>query len=1701
MKTSHLFLAFFLIFGIQSGFAQAPNYVWAKRIGGTDIETGRSIAVDAAGNSYTTGQFRGTVDFDPGPGTALVTTLGVEDIFITKLDNAGNYVWNRRIGSATSEYSYSIALDPSGNIYITGQFAGSVDFDPGAGVATLTSLGSWDAYVLKLDVSGNFVWARRFGSTLADIGRTVTADAAGNVYTTGTYTGTVDFDPGAGTSNLVAVGGLDVFISKLDAAGNFVWAQSVGGTGAEEGRGLIVDGTGNVFLCGYFAATADFDPGAGTFNLTSAGSNDIYLVKLNSAGTFVWAVSMGGTLSDAAVSIALDAVGNIQMGGSFNGTADFDPGVGVNNLTSAGAADMFVLKLNATGSLIWVTRTGGTGDDNANQIVLDPLDNVYIGGGFNATVDFDPGAGTVNLVSSGGFDISIAKLDASGNYLWAVRMGGISNEAAYSIAYHSSGTIYSTGAFDDVVDFNPGAGVANLTSAGAQEVFVQKLCQLAPQPGVISGPSPICSGTTNTYSITPVPTATTYTWSTPAGWTGTSTTNSISTTASLTSGNVSVVANNACGASVVRTLSVTVTPTPTFPTVITGNTNVCPGSTNIYTIGFVNGATLYTWTYPVGWTGPATSTIPSVSTTAGPNSGTISVTASNSCGSAGPRTLVVTVTAGPTSTVSSQTNISCNGGTNGAATVLASGGTSPYTYVWAPSGGTAATATGLAANTYTCTITDAAGCTRAQTVTITQPSALASSISSQTNVSCNGGANGAATVSVSGGSPLYTYSWAPSGGTAATTTGRSAGTYTCTITDANGCTRTQTVSLTQPTAITSSVSSQTGASCNGGSNGTATVLAGGGISPYTYSWAPSGGTAATATGLSAITYTCTITDANSCTRTQTVTITQPTAITSSVSAQTNVLCNGASTGAATVAVSGGTPGYTYSWAPSGGTAATTTARPAGIYTCTITDASGCTRTQTVNITQPTAITSSISASTNVTCNGGNNGTATVLAGGGTPGYTYLWAPSGGTTATATGLSALVTYTCTITDANGCTRTQTVTLTQPAGMSSSVASQVNVSCNGGANGSATITVSGGTGPYTYAWLPSGGTTASITGRTAGVYTCTITDAGGCTRTQTVNIAQPSAITSAVSSQTNVSCNGGNNGAATISVSGGTPGYTYLWAPSGGTTASITGRTFGTYTCTITDANGCTSTQTVNITQPTVLTAAIASQTDVSCNGGSNGDITVTASGGTSGYTYLWSPSGGTAATATGLTATTYSCLITDANGCSTTQTATLTQPSAINATVSAQTDVTCNGGSDGSATMNATGGVGGFTFAWTPTGGNTATATGLSALITYTCTITDANGCSIAQTVTITEPNAIASSVSSQTDLTCNGSNDGAATITASGGTGLLSYDWTPGNPTGDGTVSVTGLSAQTWTCTITDANMCMHTQVVTITEPTAVTTSVTSQTDPTCNAGNDGTADIAATGGVGNFTYLWSPSGGTAATATGLAAGSYTCLVTDANGCAASEIITLSEPAAITSSQTVTLCAGQTLTVGASTYTVTGIYNETLTALNGCDSTVTTDLTINASIDVSTTVVGNTATANQNGATYQWIDCLNSNAPLAGETNQSLTPAVSGDYAVIVTVGSCSDTSACTNVITGIDALEVNNFSVYPNPTNGVVTIQLNTFSPNAQIEVFNALGQMVITAKPTNTVTTVELPEDNGIYLVRVTINGMSTTQKVIKE
>jgi pimeloyl-ACP methyl ester carboxylesterase len=461
------------------------NFLWAKRIGGTDYDEGYSVAIDATGNVYLTGDFRSTADFDPGSGTYNLTSAGDYDIFVVKLGEQPpivfnpNFLWAKDLGGASDDVGRSIVVDANRNVYTTGYFQGTSDFDPGPGIYNLTSAaGSFDIFISKLNASGNFLWAKQLGGVSDDRGNSIAVDANGNVFTTGYYSGIADFDPGSGTYNLTSVGYLDIFVSKVDASGNFVWAKSLGGSdGSDAGSSIIVDISGNIYTTGYFHEIADFDPGPGTFNLTSVGNSDIFVSKLDASGDFVWAKGMGGTNAsgDIGLSIVIDINGNSYTTGYFCGTADFDPGSGTYNLTSAGDHDVFVSKLDVTGNFLWAKQIGGVGDDFGNSITVDVNGNIYITGNFIYTVDFDPGPGTYNLTSYGENDIFVSKLNTSGNFLWAKQIGGIGDDRGHSIAVDNNGSVYTTGFFLGTIDFDPGSRIYNLISAGLWDIFLSKL--------------------------------------------------------------------------------------------------------------------------------------------------------------------------------------------------------------------------------------------------------------------------------------------------------------------------------------------------------------------------------------------------------------------------------------------------------------------------------------------------------------------------------------------------------------------------------------------------------------------------------------------------------------------------------------------------------------------------------------------------------------------------------------------------------------------------------------------------------------------------------------------------------------------------------------------------------------------------------------------------------------------------------------------------------------------------------------------------------------------------------------------------------------------------------------------------------------------------------------------------------------------------
>ncbi|HBI16279.1 MAG TPA: hypothetical protein DDY20_12360 [Desulfobulbaceae bacterium] len=473
-----LILALYLPNVLQITPVQAADggFSWAKAMGGASSGGGEDIFVDTSGNVYTTGTFEGSADFDPGPGTFYLSSLSIRDIFISKLDSSGNFLWAKAIGGYIDYPSRnpSISVDPSGNIYVTSVFGGTVDFDPGAGRFYLTSAGYSDIFILKLNNSGNFVWARSMGGAEYDSASGISANTSGNVYTTGNFFGTVDFDPGPGTFNLTSSANeYDMFISKLDSDGNFVWAKATSPGSSD----ICLDASGNVYTTGCFNGTVDFDAGADTFFLTSAGGGDIFISKLDSNGDFIWAKALGGATNDCGYDITVDTSGNVYTSGIFQESEAFVPGA----WTNLGIHwDIFVSKLDNAGNVVWFKVVSGMGSTDLypGGISVDTSGNVYTTGFFANTFDFDPGDGTFHLTSAGESDMYISKLDSSGNFVWAKAIGGPLSDGASGITIDSSGNIYATGAFTGTVDFDPGPGTFNLTSAGGYgDIFVLSLNQ------------------------------------------------------------------------------------------------------------------------------------------------------------------------------------------------------------------------------------------------------------------------------------------------------------------------------------------------------------------------------------------------------------------------------------------------------------------------------------------------------------------------------------------------------------------------------------------------------------------------------------------------------------------------------------------------------------------------------------------------------------------------------------------------------------------------------------------------------------------------------------------------------------------------------------------------------------------------------------------------------------------------------------------------------------------------------------------------------------------------------------------------------------------------------------------------------------------------------------------------------------------------
>jgi len=923
---------------------------------------------------------------------------------------------------------------------------------------------------------------------------------------------------------------------------------------------------------------------------------------------------------------------------------------------------------------------------------------------------------------------------------------------------------------------------------------------------------------------------------------------------------------------------------------------------------------------------------------------------------------------------------SCFGVCDGSASIAIIGGNPPYTYNWDdPSNQTTQNASNLCAGVYRITVSDNNACSVVDSVTVTEPPQILPTVS-VTDVSCFGFTDGSATSNPVGGSGTYVnYQWTSSGNNTATENNLAAGTYTVTVTDSDGCTGTETFNVGQPADLSVNFVTVNN-DCFGGSAGSITTNVSGGTAPYTYSW-DDGPLTQNRNGLAIGTYIVTITDNNACVLVDSASITENSEILINLSVLDSNDCFGDTDGRVNAGISGGTAPYSFDWSEStNGNGANTTINnlAAGTYRITVTDNLGCTKVDSATVTEQPDILITVDNVANPDCNGDANGLIDLTVSGGTPAFTFNW----NTTDNTEDLSGLNAgnYILTVTDDNGCTAIFDTTLVDPPVLSFIFDSVSNVSCNGGNDGFARVLATGGTGAYTYNWSNSGNT-AAIGSLTVGTYIVTVNDANGCAVVDSVSITEPNVI-NIVMNSTDASCNGLNDGSAQSSPSGGTPPYTYLWAPNNQTTQNINNLIAGSYTVTVTDQNGCTNSNSVVVGEPTGLTLNISGN-DLNCNGDNSGVALANVLGGSPPYTFQWDdPLSQTTNPAVSLAAGTYRLTVTDNNNCPVVDSINLTEPAPLNLNLNTY-DVSCGGINDGAAAANVTGGTLPYTFNWgpgNPNGQGTDSIFNLTAS-NYSLTLTDNNGCSRNLNFTINQLPPVFSLSDSSVNPLCNGGNDGFIGLQISGGVAPFNYNWNPALPNQP---NQPGLTAGTYDVTVTDNNGCTNTRSINLSQPAALNV-LDSITDESCAPGNDGTIALLVSGGTPTYTYNWNPPLSNSPNQNGLTAGNYDVTITDINGCAINRSYTVNQ-------------LGATFTVNLTPIDVTcnGLSDGSILAnaipVGSFYSYNWSDIGIGASLRTSLSPGSYTVTVTDTITGCTVVDSASINEPAAILSNLNITP-------------------------------------------------------------------------------------------------------------
>lgn len=1389
----------------------------------------------------------------------------------------------------------STALLDDSTVVVFGTFKGRIEAP-----ADTTSRGGSDIFVAVFQ-DGTFQWLQSIGSSSNEFGGQMII-YNDEIYLTGSYPADCYFPDG---SFLTTEGLHDIFLAKFSSSGSLLLKKKiVSGANNQVPLSLDIDKNNELVLTGFYKDTVGFGA-VGYDGRPTTFTN--FFAKFDLNGNNLLSKVYDGNNTSTRFSQIKAFDDGYYIAGTFIDTVYLD----VEDIVSRnGTADIFLYKINYDGVGQWVRRTYGNNNDVPGSMTQDNYGNNYFTGFFKSDTIIADSTSTlksihniVNHNTNNSLDFFIFKYNKSGNLIWSNGYGGEGNDWARSIETRN-GFVYLSGYFSDTLIFkddtigtssltdeDPFIGIfntdgdkikaVNVKGSGENLDHAQSINLNSKNQAIISG-----------FFESPT----------------------------LTFDDDDILSNSNPG---IRNLFIG-TYIPPFSIAITNFSNItCNNGFN----GELTG-TPYFGVPPYTYSWSHNGTL-NDSTATGLSAGTYFVTVTDFLDS----TAIAQHTLSEPGAFLFNPVITqvttCSNSSEGAINLNVTGGNGGNAYQWFESDGgsgvilTAEDQSGLTIGTYSVTVTDSESCTGDTVIYITGPDPITfggSVVTDSSNVEpgaidlvCSGG---------SGDPASFTFNWqGPTGPPTHSedTSNLSPGNYSVTVTDLHLCEFDTMFNVANLDTFYIFISDYKDA-CYNTFNGNATVSYSSphGHTAITYLWDAnaSNQTTAQATGLaSGRYYYVTVTDTENTPNTvlvDSVFIDELSYNFAGSLAGTSTLdCYGDTDGYIDLSITtAGTLPYSYNWSNSE-TTQDITNLPIGTYSVTATDANECTFSITnYVIDQPDALAAVAEIVNSPTCNGDLDGEVTVLRNGGTVPYTYQWNDLGSqTTQNANGLDAGY-YTVTVTDFNSCTAVSSINLTEPEAIT--IDTTVNhVSCNSGAEGSIQLTVSGGTTPFTYFWSTNNGTGLVVTdknqsGLTAGKYYFTATDDHNCTYEDSVEITEPLLLEITNEEKTDITtCNGDNTGTITITATGGTGVLTYILNPGAiqtNSTGAFTGISAGTYTVDVDDENSCgpVTSSSIEITEPTQISITAETPTDISCNGLTDGQIVITASGGTGALQYsinngtIYQASGTFSGLAQG---TNYQVKVQDANLCEVAgSTLIITEPTelAIDSTV---IDITCNGSTDGSIDITASGGTIAtvYTYNWSTTDGSGLVAdsedqTGLGAG-TYDLTVTDDNLCTVTASISINEPTVINLESSNAINPTCNGSTDGSIDITISGGTVATVYIYSWATTDGSGLVAdaedQTGLSAGTYDVTVTDDNSCASVFAIVLDNPLEISIDSENLTDASSQTTADGTITVVATGGTGNLTYDLNP--GDDSNITGifntLLPGDYTVDVTDENAC------------------------------------------------------------------------------------------------------------------------------------------------------------------------------------------------------------------------